>query len=100
MPLAIVFSLPHAAFIWSLILLAAQVIAILFFAVPLGVGIAVCAVVPLLALCIVWIVFPLQRLDLYEKISDFFSFSWPRIPSWRRYERVPDAECCDDKVLD
>lgn len=96
MPLAIVLSLPRAAFTWSLILLAAQALIILFFSVSLPVGIAVCTVPLVLALYIWWILCPVQRLKLLGYF-ELPSFKLPSIltrisvPFWR-YERIPDAE--------
>ena len=100
MPLAMIFSLPRVAFFWSLVLFVAQALIIFFFAVPLAVGIAVCVVVPMLALCIVWLLFPVQRSNLYRRFLGYFSFSWLRVPLERQYERIPDAERCEEKALD
>lgn len=92
MPLAIVLSLPQAAFIWSLILLAAQAMIILYFAVPLPVGIAVCVALLMLASCIWWIMFPAHRLTLSVPSFALEPF---HIPFWPSYERIPDAESRD-----
>ncbi|VDC07561.1 unnamed protein product [Peniophora sp. CBMAI 1063] len=97
-PLAIVFSLPRAAFIWSLILLAAQAMIILFTSVPLPAGITICVVTGLLALYLAWIMYPVQRLALYHKITEF---RLPRLCFWRRTTpKIPDVEAgfCNDLV--
>lgn len=95
MPLAIVLSLPRAAFVWSLLLLAAQAMVILLFSVSLPVGIAVCTVIPVLGLCIWWVLCPAQRRKMLENITNFKLSSmpsWISSPIQLRYERIPDAE--------
>ncbi|KZV72858.1 hypothetical protein PENSPDRAFT_683424 [Peniophora sp. CONT] len=122
MPLAITMSLPRAAFIWSLILFAVQAVVILFFSVPLLVGIAVCVILLALTACISWTLFPAHRLSLSIpsftlprlRILSFPSRLWGclysshrrfhdptsmlpqlHLPFRRSYEKIPDAERCD-----
>ncbi|KZV72861.1 hypothetical protein PENSPDRAFT_628261 [Peniophora sp. CONT] len=89
MPLAIVLSLPRAAFIWSLILFAAQAMIILFFSVPLSAGITVCVVLLMLALCVCWILYAPQRQGYYAS-----TLARLRHTFGRRYQRIPDEEPC------
>ncbi|VDC07555.1 unnamed protein product [Peniophora sp. CBMAI 1063] len=93
MPLAMIFSLPRAAFIWSLILLVAQAMIILFFSVPLPVGVSACIAVPLLALYIAWSVYPMQRLALWWQLRRLSEHLRLCISSWCHRERIPDEEC-------
>ncbi|KZV67872.1 hypothetical protein PENSPDRAFT_653691 [Peniophora sp. CONT] len=87
MPLAIVFSLPRAAFIWSLVLFAIQALCILFCAIPFNFGVIFGIILFLIAFGIWRTLNPSHCLVCIPSITRI-----PILSVLRRREKVKDAE--------
>lgn len=87
MPLAIVFTLPRAAFIWALVLFTIQASCILFCAVPFDLGIFFGIVLLAIALGIWRILNPSHNIVYTPTIAQI-----PILSLFRRGEKVKDAE--------